>query len=47
MKNIKLLHGDCLELMKSIPDKSVGLEFKYTKPIKNIKACSISRTHKK
>ena len=25
MKNIKLLHGDCLELMKSIPDKSIDL----------------------
>src|SRR5690554_3004645 len=23
MKNIKLLHGDCLELMKEIPDGSV------------------------
>lgn len=25
MKNIKLLRGDCLELMKSIPDKSIDL----------------------
>ena len=25
MDNIKLLHGDCLELMKSIPDSSVNL----------------------
>ena len=24
-KNIKLLHGDCLELMKDIPDKSIDL----------------------
>ena len=23
--DIKLLHGDCLELMKDIPDKSVDL----------------------
>lgn len=25
MENIKLLHGDCLELMKDIPDKSIDL----------------------
>lgn len=25
MKNIKLLHGDCLELMKDIPDKSIDM----------------------
>ena len=25
MKNIKLLHGDCLELLKTIPDKSIDL----------------------
>ena len=25
MSNIELLHGDCLELLKSIPDKSVDL----------------------
>jgi site-specific DNA-methyltransferase (adenine-specific) len=24
-KNIQLLHGDCLELMKTIPDKSVDM----------------------
>ena len=25
MENIKLLHGDCLELMKDIPDKSIDM----------------------
>ena len=45
MKKIDLLHGDCLELMKDIPDKSVDLVF--TSPpynmnlrIRNGKYCS-------
>jgi site-specific DNA-methyltransferase (adenine-specific) len=25
MSEIKLLHGDCLELMKDIPDKSIDM----------------------
>lgn len=25
MANTKLMHGDCLELMKTIPDKSIDL----------------------
>ena len=25
MENIKLYHGDCLEVMKDIPDKSVDM----------------------
>ena len=25
MKQIELMHGDCLELMKNIPDKSIDL----------------------
>lgn len=25
MANQKLMHGDCLELMKTIPDKSIDL----------------------
>ena len=25
INNIQLLHGDCLELMKNIPDKSIDL----------------------
>ena len=35
MNNIELMHGDCLELMKSIPDKSVDLVL--TDPPYNIK----------
>lgn len=34
MSSISLQHGDCLELMKNIPDKSVDMiftDFHYTK----------------
>ena len=37
MKNIKLLHGDCLELLKTIPDKSIDLVL--TDPPYGITAC--------
>ena len=29
MENVQLFHGDCLEVMKNIPDKSVDLVLIY------------------